>query len=211
MEWKFLTTPKELVYVLTGQKQELDTSSLKSIAYVLLPHLAAVRMDGWKVTLAGPRFTKPAESRYAPVEGEALAIQWALDQTKFFTLGCRNLLVVTDHKPLLKLFGDRTLDEIENPRLFAIKQKTLLWRFDIEYMPGKQNLGADAFSRNPVEDCDYEEVLSISMTESLAGIRVQDNNYPTTIAANWDENQISAITWDRVKDETKTDEGNQNR
>ena len=28
--------------------------------------------DGWKTTLVGSRFTHPAESRYAPVEGEAL-------------------------------------------------------------------------------------------------------------------------------------------
>ncbi len=28
---------------------------------------------GWKITLVGRRFTHPAESRYAPVEGEALA------------------------------------------------------------------------------------------------------------------------------------------
>ena len=76
--------------------------------------------------MAGSRFLKPCESRYAPVEGEALAIQWALDQTRYFTLGCDDLLVVTDHKPLVKLFGDRTLDEITNPRLFRIKQKTLI-------------------------------------------------------------------------------------
>ena len=29
---------------------------------------------GWKVTLVGSRFTHPAESRYAPVEGDALAV-----------------------------------------------------------------------------------------------------------------------------------------
>ena len=52
--------------------------------------------DGWRITLAGSRFFKPAESRYAPVEGEALAIAWALEQTRYFTLGCEDLLVVTD-------------------------------------------------------------------------------------------------------------------
>ena len=29
---------------------------------------------GWKLVLAGGRFTTPTESRYSPVEGEALAI-----------------------------------------------------------------------------------------------------------------------------------------
>ena len=57
--------------------------------------------DGWKVTLIGSRFTSPAESRYKPVEGEALAVAEGLDKTRFFVLGCTNLTVATDHKPLL--------------------------------------------------------------------------------------------------------------
>ena len=65
---------------------------------------------GWRITLAGSRFLKPAETRYAPVEGEALAIAWSLEHTKFFSQGCDNLVIVTDHKPLVKLFGDRALD-----------------------------------------------------------------------------------------------------
>ena len=81
--------------------------------------------DGWKVTLVGSRFLHGAEERYAAIEGEALAIAWSLEQTRYFTQGCENLLVVTDHKPLVKIFGDRTLDEITNTRLFRLKQRTL--------------------------------------------------------------------------------------
>ena len=44
--------------------------------------------DGWQITLVGSRFTHPAESRYAPVEGEALAVADALDKARFFVLGC---------------------------------------------------------------------------------------------------------------------------
>ena len=43
---------------------------------------------GWKTTLVGSRFTHAAEARYAPVEGEALAVVDALDKARFFTLGC---------------------------------------------------------------------------------------------------------------------------
>ena len=52
------------------------------------------------------------------VEGESLAFVWALKQLQYFTQGCDNLLVLTDHKPLVKLFGDRTLDGIANPSPF---------------------------------------------------------------------------------------------
>ena len=87
--------------------------------------------DGWKITLAGSRFLKSAEQRYAPVEGEALAIAWSLEDTKFFTLGCDNLIIATDHNPLTKIFGGRSLDEISNTHIFRLKQRTLMWRFKI--------------------------------------------------------------------------------
>ena len=58
--------------------------------------------DGWKITLAGSRFLSGAEKRYVAIEGEALGIAWWLEQTKHFTQGCQNLIVVTDHKSLEK-------------------------------------------------------------------------------------------------------------
>lgn len=74
---------------------------------------------------------------------------WSLEQTRFFSLGCDDLLVVTDHKPLVKLLGDRTLDEIHNTRLFRLKQRTLPWYYTIAHLPGKTNFAADAMSRHP--------------------------------------------------------------
>ena len=58
-------------------------------------------------------------------------------------------MVVTDHKPLVNIFGDRTLNEIQNTRIFRLKQRTLPWLFQVHYMPGKTNLAADAASRYP--------------------------------------------------------------
>ncbi|GFS27731.1 enzymatic polyprotein [Elysia marginata] len=72
---------------------------------------------GWKITLVGSRFTHAAESRYAPVEGEALAVADALNKARYFALGCKDLTIAVDHKPLIKLFGDRSLADIPNPRL----------------------------------------------------------------------------------------------
>ena len=67
------------------------------------------------MTLACSRFLSKEEKNYVAVEGEALAVVWALEQTRYFTMGCNDLLIVVDHKPLVKLFGDRRLDEISNP------------------------------------------------------------------------------------------------
>ena len=62
--------------------------------------------DGWRIVLAGSRFLSRTESNYCPLEGEALGVAWALEQTRYFTLGCSDLLVVVDHEPLVKILGD---------------------------------------------------------------------------------------------------------
>ena len=83
------------------------------------------------MTLAGSRFLNGAEKNYAAIEGESLAIAWSLEQTKYFTKGCKDLMVVTDHKPLVKIFGDRILNETQNTRIFRLKQRTLPWLFQV--------------------------------------------------------------------------------
>ena len=162
--------------------------------------------NGWRITLAGSRFLKPAETRYAPVEGEALAIAWALEHTKYFTQGCDNLVVVTDHQPLVTFFADRTLDQITNSRLFSLKQRTLPWRFNVVHMPGKDNKFSDATSRHPV-NCSDED---ISCSEILAGIMIDEADEDTideiAVLPSKDDQNIRAITWDIVKQETCSDE-----
>ena len=104
---------------------------------------------GWRITLVGSRFTHSAESRYAPIEGEALAVADALDKARHFVLGCKNLTIAVDHKPLLKVFGDRSIDQIGNTRLRNLKEKTLRYRFRMIHIPGVRNKTPDALSRYP--------------------------------------------------------------
>ena len=66
------------------------------------------------MTLIGSRFTHSAESRYALIEGEALAVADTLGKACFFVLGCSNLIIAVNHKPLLRDFSERSLDEISN-------------------------------------------------------------------------------------------------
>ena len=80
--------------------------------------------SGWRLVLAGGRFTIPAESRYSPTEGEALAVAVGLECSKYYTLGCKSLVVATDHKPLLSILNDRALDTIVNPRILKLKERT---------------------------------------------------------------------------------------
>ena len=61
----------------------------------------------------------------SPVEGECLGVAWSLKKAKYFVLGCENLVVAVDHKPLLGILNDRYLDDIDNPRLQDLKEHTL--------------------------------------------------------------------------------------
>ena len=172
--------------------------SRKGIGYVLLQkHCSCTNPlpdcceDGWRITLAGSRFLTDTEGRYAAVEGEALAIAWGLEQTKYFTQGCDQLLIVTDHKPLVRMFSDRTLDEITNNRLFRIKQRTLPWKFSIAYLPGSTNCAADAASRNPPPTLRFS---SGDIAEHM-----------TIAAINVEMSDILSIDWETIVYETSRD------
>ena len=108
------------------------------------------------------------------MEGEALAVAWCLRKARLFLLGCPNLTLVTDHKPLVKLFGqNKELKDILNPRLLALKEKTLLYNFKVKYLPGKKN-PADFFSRYPalraVPDNEDEDLATLIETVTLATV-----------------------------------------
>ena len=106
--------------------------------------------DGWKIALVGSRFTHSTESKYAPIAGKAVAIADALGKVRYFVLGCEDLIVVVDHKPLLKLLADRALDDIPDPLLRNLKGTSLRYRLCITHVPGMKNKEADVMSRGPV-------------------------------------------------------------
>ena len=160
---------------------------------------------GWKPTLIGSRFTHAAESRYAPIEGEALALAEGLKRCRYYVLGCQDLYVATDHKPLLKIFGDRSLDDIPNARLRNLKEKTLRYRFTMVHVPGVRHKAADAVSRYP---SGAPNPMKLVLTDDLVSSCQQDEVETDTliksaqIAAIED---IKSITWNEIQIETAND------
>ena len=127
-----------------------------------------------RLVLAGSRFCSDAESRYSAVEGELACIVWALNSTKYFTIGNDHLVVSTDHKPLLAILEGKPLDNIANPRLSNLREKTVRWRFyQVIHTPGKENSTPDALSRRPVGRADEPQarisaILAGCMTRPLS-------------------------------------------
>ena len=153
---------------------------------------------GWQLVLAGSRFTSGAESRYAPVEGEALGVEWGLESTRHYTLGNSKLLVATDHKPLLKILGDRKLEDIPNPRLLNLKEKTLRWHFSIIHIPGKLHIGPDTMSRKEIS---VALVNMMGCKEDPAACLERELVIENMVAANMPE----PITWGRLRDNAAKD------
>ena len=164
--------------------------------------------SGWRLVLAGGRFTIPSETRYSPTEGEALAVAVGLESSRYYTLGSKNLYVATDHKPLLSILNDRALDTIVNPRLVRIKERTLPWVFDMVYVPGGRQAAADALSRKkniaglcslsaglmPNKDTEMDEAMYDEISAGLLGLSV-----------NSVEGSIGMITWHKLQEATKGD------
>ena len=115
-----------------------------------------------RIIKCGSRSLTPTESRYATIELEGLAIQWAIQKCDYYLRGHSGFTVVTDHRPLLGIFS-KPMHMEDNPRLLRIREKLVAYSFDIHWTAGKTHLIADALSRAPVftpseEDEDDEMV-----------------------------------------------------
>ena len=75
-----------------------------------------------------------------------MAIADALHKAKHYVLGCKDLLLAIDHKPLVGVFG-MNLEDIENPRLLSLAERMMWFKFKIIHVHGKVNIGSDYMSR----------------------------------------------------------------
>ena len=158
----------------------------------------------WKLVQAGSRFTTPAESRYSPPEGEALAVVYGLQQCRTFVMGSKNLVIAVDHKPLTRIFNDRPLETIENPRLLRLKEKTMMYDFEITHIPGKMNNAADAASRYPAR------ASLITFQHAVLGEAERvtsdaDDDPSRAFAIIQSSGLPASVSWEEVNDEAKTD------
>ena len=146
----------------------------------------------WKLVFAGSRFTRGPETRYAPIEGETLAVVYGLQCCRMFIMGCPELIVTTDHKPLIRILNDRELETIHNPRLLQLKEKTLMYRYRIVHIAGSSNGAPDAASRYPTgEGNEYEACADEQMSLAFAMHQAEE---------------MQVITWNDVRDAAIKDE-----
>ena len=102
-----------------------------------------------KVIQCGSRALTKAESNWAAIEVECLAIQWAIQHCSFYLKGIQAFEVITDHHPLLGTFA-KPLSQIDNPRLVRLREKIIGYSFTVSWIPGRLNEMVDTLSRSQI-------------------------------------------------------------
>ena len=59
-------------------------------------------------------------------------------------------MLITDHKPLVSLLGNKNLEEL-SPRIQRIRMRLMQYQYDMEHVPCKELGTTDTLSRSPVD------------------------------------------------------------
>ena len=141
---------------------QTDAARRKGLGYALLQRHG----NHWRLVQCGSRFLSDTETRYAMVELELLAVVWALKKCRVFLQGFPHFDILVDHRPLLPILNDFTLDSIENSRLQRLKEKTSLFNFTTKWISGKEHVIPDALSRAPVDEPSAEDEQLVQAVET---------------------------------------------
>ena len=155
---KTMTSPPILAHFDVARKTVLqtDASRLNGLGYVLLQ----LHDDGYKLVECGSRFISETESRYSMVELELLAIVWAVTKKlRVYLAGLPEFKVITDHRPLLSILNEQTLDVVESPRIQRLKEKLSMYNFKVEWQKGSEHCMPDALSRFPVNNPQPDDLI----------------------------------------------------
>ena len=112
--------------------------------------VALMQLEGseWRPVAFASRALSQAETRYAQIEKEALAICWGCRKFDYFLAG-RPFVVETDHKPLVSVLGEKELAKLPL-RVQRFRIQMMEYSYTVRYTPGPKLVLADALSRAPV-------------------------------------------------------------
>lgn len=169
-----LLDPKILQYPDFNKQFTLTTDASKEACGAILSQ----ESNGQElpVAYASRSFTK-GECNKATIEKELAAIHWAINYFRPYLYG-KKFLVKSDHKPLVYLFA------MKNPssKLTRMRLDLEEYDFEVEYIKGKDNVGADALSRINVEELKEianESAQILAITRSMT--RKQDTSTTTVV------------------------------
>ena len=138
---------------------------------------AALVQEGKPVAFASKALT-PAESNYANIEREMLAVVYGLEKFHTFVFG-KPLVVFSDHKPLEQIMLKPL--SMTPPRLQRMLLRTQPYDVVLKYRPGKEMVYADYLSRirpSPGEAVRLEQAIHMVQISAsqLDKVRLSSEN-----------------------------------
>lgn len=156
-----IATPQVLAhYDVTAETKVGADASSYGLGAVLLQKQGEL----WKPVAFASHALNDTERRYAQIEKEALALTWACERFSEYIIG-KEILLETDHKPLIPLMGNKSLDALP-PRVLRFRLRLMRFLYTIQYVPGKELYTPDTLSRAPLpEQGDIPQSNSLKETE----------------------------------------------
>ena len=108
-----------------------------------------------------------AEKNNAQLDKEALAVVFGVTKFKRYVFG-REFTITTDHKPLLGLLGEgKPIPETASARMQRWALTLQGYRYKLIFVPGKENVNADALSRLPLPLPTTQHVVTPAPPETV--------------------------------------------
>ena len=131
--------------------------------------------DSWRLVDANSRWCTDTESRYAIVELELAAVEWAIRKCRLYLSGLPNFTLMVDHQALVAILDKYTLDAIDNPKIQRLKERLSPYSFTTVWRKTKDHAIPDALLRAPVNDPVAEdECVGTELAFSIRNVAIQD-------------------------------------
>jgi hypothetical protein len=122
--------------------------------------------EQWRLIDANSRWCTDTESRYAIVELELAAVEWAIRKCKLYLMGLPTFTLVVDHQALVPILNNYTLEAVENRKIQRLKERLSPYVFHTVWRKGRKHAIPDALSRAPVNDpAPDDEAANTDVTE----------------------------------------------
>ena len=215
--WRSLTSQSQHSMPQIGVKMALGSGYSKNIVTAHPQSHSAAKPDGrlhWLVVAS-----RQAQSLGTLQSKERPLQLWTpLTRPGTSLSAARILPSLWTTNPLLKVFGDRSLNDTPSPRLCNLKEKSLRYRLKIIHVPGIRHAAADAVSQHLVSYAtpfhlpddmaaslivDPPTLVSTMFLETLPATKASTQICHQSSSST--SEVIKSITWDDIRLETASD------
>lgn len=173
---KFPDFKKEFVLITDASKMACGAILAQKYDSVDLP-----------IAYASKSFTR-GESNKSTIEQELTAIHWAITYFRPYLYG-RKFVIKTDHRPLVYLFSMKS----PTSKLTRMRLDLEEFNFEVQYVQGKTNVGADALSRIQIDSEMLKNITMLKVTTRAMSKRNKNNQNEQHQTVNQNSNETDHL------------------